>query len=117
MDEERRESLRFRNQEAARHDAVMRELLSLAQEKEHESYMLKWAGEKDAERYVAEQAELRRQSLAYRNAEGKRHRDIDEEVRTENVLQRARDEELNAACESLLAFFMLCYARCNTFVC
>eukprot|EP00579_Thalassiosira_antarctica_P014085 CAMPEP_0201944928 /NCGR_PEP_ID=MMETSP0903-20130614/53644_1 /ASSEMBLY_ACC=CAM_ASM_000552 /TAXON_ID=420261 /ORGANISM="Thalassiosira antarctica, Strain CCMP982" /LENGTH=864 /DNA_ID=CAMNT_0048487985 /DNA_START=96 /DNA_END=2691 /DNA_ORIENTATION=- len=99
MDEEKRESLNFRNQEAARHDVVMRELLSLAQEREHESYMLKWDGENDSEQYLANQAELRRQSLAFRNAEGRRHRDIDEEKRVESILDIAQNEELNSACQ------------------
>ena len=101
MQEERRESFAFRNAEASRHDAVMREILSLAQEREHESYMLKWAGEKDAEEYLSDQEELRRQSLAFRNAEGKRHRDIDEEDRAQQVAEMARDEELKAACKFL----------------
>jgi hypothetical protein len=99
MDEKRRKSLKFRNQEAARHTAVMRELMSLAQEREHESYMLKWAGENDATQYITEQAELCRQSLAFRNAEGKRHRDIDEERRVKNSNEIAKNEELSAACE------------------
>ena len=102
MADERRESLMFRNKEAARHDAVMKELKSLTQEHEHESYMLKWAGERDAARYVAGQEELRRQSLAFRNAEGKRHRDIDEEMRAQAVLENAENEEINATCEFLL---------------
>ena len=99
MEDERRQSLAFRNKEAARHGAVMRELLNLAQEREHESYMLKWAGERDAKAYLADQAELRRQSLAFRNAEGKRHRDIDEEVRANEILEGAQNEDLNAACK------------------
>ena len=64
--------------------------------------MLKWAGEKDAKQYLSDQAELRRQSLAFRNAEGKRHRDIDEDTRAQSVLENAQNEELNAACESIL---------------
>eukprot|EP00584_Thalassiosira_punctigera_P010330 CAMPEP_0172526084 /NCGR_PEP_ID=MMETSP1067-20121228/1089_1 /TAXON_ID=265564 ORGANISM="Thalassiosira punctigera, Strain Tpunct2005C2" /NCGR_SAMPLE_ID=MMETSP1067 /ASSEMBLY_ACC=CAM_ASM_000444 /LENGTH=460 /DNA_ID=CAMNT_0013309521 /DNA_START=3 /DNA_END=1385 /DNA_ORIENTATION=+ len=99
MDKGRRESLNFRNREAARHDAVMRELLSLTQEREHESYMLKWSGENDSKQYLADQDELRRQSLAFRNAEAKRHRDIDEEHRVKLVEQNAQNEELNAACQ------------------
>ena len=99
LSQERRNSLAFRNQEAARHDAVMRELISLANEREHESYMLKWAGENDAKQYVMEQADLRRQSLAFRNAEGRRHRDIDHDIRVKESNEIARDEELKAACK------------------
>ena len=114
MAQERRDSLYFRNQEAARHDAVMRELMSLAQEREHESYMLKWAGGNDAKQYLAEMAQERRDSLAYRNAEGRRHREIDEEMRVQNVVERARDEELNAACEYSYDH-MSCYCCINTY--
>ena len=99
MDEKRRDSLNFRNQEVSRHTAVMQELMSLAHEREHESYMLKWAGENDAKQYLADQAELHRQSLAFRNAEGKRHRNIDEEIRVKNSNEITRNEELNAACK------------------
>jgi hypothetical protein len=77
----------------------MRELISLANEREHESYMLKWAGENDAKQYVMEQADLRRQSLAFRNAEGRRHRDIDHDIRVKESNEIARDEELKAACK------------------
>ena len=34
------------------HDAIIKELQSLAQEKEHQSYMLKWAGENNAKQYL-----------------------------------------------------------------
>jgi len=96
---ERRESLAFRNAEAARHDAVMAELLNLAREKEHESYMLQWAGENDAKKYLADQEELRRQSLAFRNAEGRRHREIDEEMKRKVVMENAENEAIAAACQ------------------
>eukprot|EP00569_Conticribra_weissflogii_P017732 CAMPEP_0171446618 /NCGR_PEP_ID=MMETSP0881-20121228/38688_1 /TAXON_ID=67004 /ORGANISM="Thalassiosira weissflogii, Strain CCMP1336" /LENGTH=810 /DNA_ID=CAMNT_0011971011 /DNA_START=223 /DNA_END=2656 /DNA_ORIENTATION=+ len=96
---ERRESLAFRNAEAARHDAVMAELLNLAREKEHESYMLQWAGENDAKKYMADQEELRRQSLAFRNAEGRRHREIDEEMKRKVVMENAENEAIAAACQ------------------
>ncbi|KAL7483368.1 hypothetical protein ACHAW6_009016 [Cyclotella cf. meneghiniana] len=98
MAKERRDSLAFRNQEAAKHDAVMKELLSLARDREHESYMLKWAGENDAKQYLSDQQELRRRSLAFRNAQGKEHREIDEAARSNLILERAKNEELAAAC-------------------
>ena len=93
---ERRESLAFRNAEAAKHDAVMKELQCLAREKEHESYMLKWAGENDAKQYLLEQQELRRQSLAFRNAEGRRHREIEEDMKAQQIRENAMNEELLA---------------------
>ena len=99
MAQERRESLAFRNAEASRHDDLMKELLSLTREREHESYMLKWAGENDAKKYLSEQEELRRQSFAFRNAEGRRHREIEEETRGNAVVENAKNEELSAACK------------------
>jgi hypothetical protein len=99
MAKERRESLAFRNAESAKHDAVMKELRQLAQEKEHESYMLKWAGENDAKQYVKEQQELRRQSLEFRNAEGRRHREIEENMRASRQRENELNEEIAAACK------------------
>ncbi|KAL7554993.1 hypothetical protein ACHAWF_018581, partial [Thalassiosira exigua] len=90
MNKERRESLQFRNQEAARHDAVMKELRSLAQEKEHESYLLKWAGENDARQYVADQAEICRQSLCLR---GKEHFSTRMQAEKEREVQSEADHE------------------------
>ncbi len=97
--QEERDDLAFRNEEARNHDAVMRELVSLAKEQEHESYMLKWAGENDAKEYLAGEEELRRQSLAFRNAEGRRHREIEEEEKMKELMRMAENEELNAACQ------------------
>ena len=97
--QEERDDLAFRNEEARNHDAVMKELVSIAKEQEHESYMLKWAGENDSKAYVAEEEELRRQSLAFRNSEGRRHRDLDEEMRVKEIMRGAENEELNAACQ------------------
>ena len=97
--QEERDDLAFRNEEARNHDAVMQELASLAKEQEHESYMLKWAGENDAKEYLAEQEELRRQSLAFRNSEGRRHRELDEDERTREIIRREENEALNAACQ------------------
>ena len=77
----------------------MKELVSLAREQDHESLMLKWAGENDAKEYLAEEEELRRQSLAFRNLEGRRHRELDEEERVNEIIRRAENEELNAACK------------------
>ncbi|KAL3793603.1 hypothetical protein ACHAWO_001652 [Cyclotella atomus] len=99
MAKERRESLAFRNAESAKHDAVMKELRQLAQEKDHESYMLKWAGENDAKQYVKEQQELRRQSLEFRNAEGRRHREIEENMRASRQRENELNEEIAAACQ------------------
>jgi hypothetical protein len=61
--------------------------------------MLKWAGENDAKQYLADEQELRRQSLAFRNAEGRRHREIEEDMRANQVLENHKHEELAAACK------------------
>ena len=114
MAQERRESLAGRNAEAARHDAVMKELRSLALDKEHESYMLKWAGENDAKEYLAEQQELRRQSLEFRNAEGRRHRQIEEDTRAAQVQDNARNEELSAAGKQHVCFYNKYYVINNS---
>ena len=104
MAEERREELSFRNNEASRRDAVMQELSILAQEREHESFILKWAGDDDAKEYISQQEELRRQSFAFRNAEGRRIREFDEEERAKAIEERSRDEELKAAGVSSMCF-------------
>ena len=97
--QDRRDSYAFRNAEGVRHRAVMEELKALSLEKDHEDFILKWAGEYDAKVYTADQAKQRRESLAFRNKEGKRHRDLEEEARSAD-LQKAHDEELlQAACQ------------------
>jgi hypothetical protein len=107
--QEERDDLAFRNEEARNHDAVMKELVCLAKEQEHESYMLKWAGENDAKAYLAQEEEFRRQSLAFRNAEGRRHRELDEEERVIQIMRSAENEELNAACK-------YCTVDCHIFI-
>lgn len=49
---------------------------------EHESYELKWAGERDAEAYKKRMNEERRKSLAGRNKESARHAKAMEEIRS-----------------------------------
>jgi len=49
---------------------------------EHESYELKWAGERDAEAYRRQMKEERRKSLANRNKESARHAKVMEELRS-----------------------------------
>lgn len=88
----RRESFALRGHECVGHRKVMDEIRSLAQEKEHDSYMLKWAAQDDVKEYLTTEAEKRRKSFVFRNAEGKRHRVIEEELRCEEV-QRAQEQE------------------------
>lgn len=98
LEQERRDSFKFRNEERARHQKVMDELKSLAHEQETESLMLKWAGEEDAKAYLSQLEEERRQSFQLRNREGKRHRDLDEEAHQGEVQEAHVEEELQAAC-------------------
>ena len=96
LEKERRESLANRNKERLKHATVMEELRELAREKETESLVLKWAGENDAKAYLAQCEEERRLSLKLRNAEGKRHREFEEEKRMEALAAAHEDEVLQA---------------------
>jgi hypothetical protein len=101
LEEERRDSFKFRNEERARHAKVLEELKSIALEKETESLMLKWAGEEDAKAYLAQLEEERRQSFKLRNMEGRRHRELDEDAHNQAVQEAHDEEKLQAACKSL----------------
>jgi hypothetical protein len=100
LEQERRGSFKFRNEERARHAKVMEELKSIALEKETESLMLKWAGEEDAKAYLAQLEEERRQSFKLRNMEGRRHRELDEEAHNQAVQDAHDEEKLQAACHA-----------------
>lgn len=95
----RRESLAFRGQEVVRHRAVMEELRLIAKEKEHESYVLKWAAQDDVKEYLGKVAEERRKSLAFRNQEGKRHRDLEEIWKCEELERQHELELTRSACQ------------------
>ena len=101
MQEERRMSLAGRNKESVRHAQVMQELKSLAQEEQAESFMLKWAGEKDAEAYIAQMAEERRKSLHFRGEEAKRHRLLEEDEHEKSVQSAIAEGLLQSECKSL----------------
>ena len=103
LDQERRDSFKFRNEERARHQKVMEELMSIAREKETESFVLKWAGEEDAKAYLAKLEEERRQSFQLRNEEGRRHRELDEEANQRRVQEAHVEEALQAACKLSLS--------------
>ena len=105
----RRESFAFRGRECVRHRAVMDELRNISKEKEHEYYILKWAAQDDVKEYLAKVAEERRQSFASRNQEGKRHRDLEEAKRCEELKKEHELEMARSAgklfCLISLAFF------------
>mmetsp|Transcript_22335 Transcript_22335/g.33755 ORF Transcript_22335/g.33755 Transcript_22335/m.33755 type:complete len:783 (+) Transcript_22335:158-2506(+) len=96
LKKERRESLAFRNKESFQHAKVMDELRAIEREREAESYMLKWAGERDAKEYESQMQEERRNSLKLRNEEGARHRQIEEDQRIEEINRLAEDERIRA---------------------
>jgi hypothetical protein len=87
MEQERRHSLAFRNKEKARHAKVMAELQCLAREQEAESYILKWRGEGDVKEYLAELEAERRRSLQLRGEEARKHREIDDAMRRDEIIQ------------------------------
>jgi len=106
-EQERRESLAFRNQEKVRHAKVMEELNSLAKEEQAESYRLKWEGERDAKAYEAQLEEERRKSLYFRNQEARRHKNIADQARQDELLAISQDEALRAASMSLMFLLVL----------
>ena len=71
----------------------MEELKCLAKEQENESFVLKWAAQDDVKEYLERCAEERRKSLAFRNKEGKRHRDLEEQWRLEE-LEKAHERSI-----------------------
>lgn len=106
----RRESFALRGHECVSHRKVMDEIRSLAQEKEHESYMLKWAAQDDVKEYLTVEAEKRRKSFAFRNAEGKRHRDREDELRCEELQKEQEQEKLRAASTYIICYNFISYS-------
>jgi hypothetical protein len=96
QEEERRNSIAWRNEERVRHANVLKEILSIVQEKEHESFVLKWAGESDANEYLRDLEKQRRQSLQGRGQNSRDRRAIELTEKQEEVQQRHRDEVLRA---------------------
>jgi hypothetical protein len=121
----RRESLAFRGHEVVRHRAVMYELRNIAKEKEHESHVLAWAAQDDVKEYLGKMAEERRQSFAFRCQEGKRHRDLQEmwkseEIEREHELEIARSESKyhlvqSYSFASIIRFFNTCFVSYTVF--
>ncbi|GKY98721.1 hypothetical protein MPSEU_000828400 [Mayamaea pseudoterrestris] len=99
LEAEHRESLAWRNKEAFRRAKVMKELESLALEKERESLVLKWAGEEDAKKYLASLEEDRRNSLQLRGEQSQHHRQVEKELREKELQQQSADEEWKAGAQ------------------
>jgi hypothetical protein len=99
MAKERRKSLASRNKESARHAQVMQELRNIAQEKESQSFMLKWAGENDTKEYIAKLAEERRKSLQFRGGEAKKQRIYEDEQHRKAVGSALAEGALQSQCK------------------
>jgi len=95
----RRESFALRGQESVRHHQVMEEIKMLAKEKEHEAYLLNWAAQDDVKEYLTAESEKRRKSFAFRNQEGKRHRELEDQWRCEELQKAHEVEKVKAACQ------------------
>lgn len=83
LQEQRRASLAQRNAQAFKQREEVESRRQVEIVAEHETFELKWAGEKDAEAYQHKLEEERRQSLARRNKETKLQRDLENNRRME----------------------------------
>lgn len=99
LDDERRKSLAQRNQYARQQREQSRQTLSKQLATEHDSFELKWAGENDADEYLRKVEQERRNSLAFRNKEGKRQRDLVKQQFSDVVLKKHDSFELKWAGE------------------
>jgi hypothetical protein len=100
MEEERRSSLQLRNLKGRERRQLEEQQKEGALGAEHESYMLKWAGEKDGEAYKKRMQEERRKSLAGRNNESKRHAEVMQELQSLAQEQEAESFMLKWAGEN-----------------
>ena len=96
VEAERRKSLENRNAERARHANVMKELRQIAQEKESESYALKWSAENDVKEYLAKVEQERRESLQLRGKQVLEARKVEEEMREKELIEMHEDEKFRA---------------------
>lgn len=99
MQEERRKSLAGRNKESVHHAKVMQELQTLRLEKEAESFMLKFAAEKDAKEYISQLAKERRESLQLRGQEARRAREFEDEQRRLAIEETLKEGALQSNCK------------------
>jgi hypothetical protein len=114
MAKERRQSLASRNKESARHAQVMQELRNIAQEKEAQSFMLKWAGENDTKEYIAKVAEERRKSLQFRGEEAKKQRIYEDEQHRKAIESALAEGALQSQCKC--SFCLLDVALIDIFI-
>merc|ERR1712032_1503324 len=86
----RRESLAFRNAEGRRIRDLEAQMAVDVRHREHESFKLKWAGERNADNHRKQKNEEKRQSFARRNAEGRCVRNLEGQMKAE---ENHRDHE------------------------
>jgi len=112
LEQERRESLRFRNEERFNHAKVMEELQVIAREKETESLVLKWAGENDAKEYMRSLEEARRRSFQQRGQEILHRRQVESDQYDEELRRAQEDEQWRSeAQKDVEAYKEECAAR------
>jgi hypothetical protein len=99
LEQQRRESFANRNKDARRQREVQGQLHSEALHLEHESYELKWAGEKDAEVYERKMEQQRRESFANRNKDARRQREVEGQLHSEALHLEHESYELKWAGE------------------
>jgi len=99
MQEERRKSLACRNKESERHAKVMEELRNIANDKEAQSFMLKFSAENDAKEYIAKVAEERRKSLKLRGKEARKRRQYEEEEQSKAIEYGLIEGALQSDCQ------------------
>jgi hypothetical protein len=95
-----RKNLQQRNLEGKRHREYLQKQHMDKLRQDQVMFELKWAGEKDTELYRLELELSRRESLAFRNKEGKRHRDFALNEQSNVAHQMHEDYELKWAAES-----------------
>jgi hypothetical protein len=98
-EQDRRDSFAFRNQEGRKIREFEERMRSEQFSADHESYELKWAAEKDAEEYKRLCDQERRESFAFRNQEGRKHREFEERIRSEELSADHESYELKWAAE------------------
>ena len=90
LQQRRKDSLVYRGKESMRYRHVISIAEKDAKKAEHESYELKRNAEKDVEKYLLQQEQERRNSLANRNQESSRHARVMQEL---ELLAREKETE------------------------
>ena len=94
LNDERRESLASRNQNAKKQREQICNKQQADFDTEHESYLLKWEAEKDAEAYKKQLEYERRNSIATRNKEAQRRQYEKGQEKTEKMNEQHESYEL-----------------------